>query len=332
VRTNVLLYAPTGGLVDDVRVSSGEQGVFSQTHDGLAVVGKTVQLKPGEQVVIDYDVLTGSGQPGLPVLRVTPVALEKTNGRFGVALLVIPATLDMYLLWSRAASTRRGGSRRDSEYCSGGRCGGRPRHCPGRRHGGGLSQLRQSLQFSQSFQLSQLSRTRVRLDGHGPDADRRKPDTVMVTGFDPGAAVTLKTSDGQVFTATANADGAASFTFTLSAAGTYTVQAFDAAGTLVSQQVLTAKPVVAEPVVAEPVVAKPVAAAVPAAAVPAAALPAAPHAVAPAAPRAAVPAASGALGATGFRRHQELRSVVACSCCWVLRGPVAKRRSAKVPE
>jgi hypothetical protein len=75
VRMNVLLYAPAGGLIDDIRASTGEQGVFSQTHNGLAVVGKTVQLKPGEQIVLDYDVHTGSRQPGSPVLRVTPVTL-----------------------------------------------------------------------------------------------------------------------------------------------------------------------------------------------------------------------------------------------------------------
>ena len=73
VRMNVLLYAPTGGRVDDVRVSTGEQGVFSQTHNGLAVVGRTVQLKPGQSQVIDYDVLSGPGQTGAPKLRVTPL-------------------------------------------------------------------------------------------------------------------------------------------------------------------------------------------------------------------------------------------------------------------
>jgi multidrug efflux pump subunit AcrA (membrane-fusion protein) len=77
VRTNVLLYAPSGGRVEEVRVSGGEPGVFSQTHNGLAVVGRTVQLRPGERIVIDYDVLTGQRQPGHPVLRVTPVTLGK---------------------------------------------------------------------------------------------------------------------------------------------------------------------------------------------------------------------------------------------------------------
>jgi hypothetical protein len=79
VRLNVLLYAPSGGLIDDIRVSTGEQGVFSQTHNGFAVVGSTVQLKPAERVVIDYDVHTGSRQPGSPVLRVTPVTLGEVE-------------------------------------------------------------------------------------------------------------------------------------------------------------------------------------------------------------------------------------------------------------
>ena len=77
VRTNVLLYAPLGGRVDDVHVIGADQGVFSQTHNGLSVAGKTVQLKPGQRVVIEYNLLTGKGQPGIPVLRVTPVALGK---------------------------------------------------------------------------------------------------------------------------------------------------------------------------------------------------------------------------------------------------------------
>ena len=68
---------PLWGCVDDVHVIGADQGVFSQTHNGLAVVGKTVQLKPGQRVVIDCNLLTGKGQPGIPVLRVTPVTLGK---------------------------------------------------------------------------------------------------------------------------------------------------------------------------------------------------------------------------------------------------------------
>ena len=73
MRTNVLLYAPSGGWVDTVRVDGAEPGVHSQFHDGLAVAGKTIVLAPGDQVAIEYDVRTGPDQPGGPVLRVTPL-------------------------------------------------------------------------------------------------------------------------------------------------------------------------------------------------------------------------------------------------------------------
>lgn len=79
VRMNVLLYAPSKGRVDDVRVNSGAPGVFSQTHNGLAVVGRTVQLKPGQSQVIDYDVLSGPGQTGSPILRVTPTTFGSNH-------------------------------------------------------------------------------------------------------------------------------------------------------------------------------------------------------------------------------------------------------------
>jgi len=74
MRTNVLLYAPSGGWVDSVRVEGAEPGVHAQIHNGLAVAGKTVELGPGHEVVIEYDVHTGADQPGVPVLRVTPLA------------------------------------------------------------------------------------------------------------------------------------------------------------------------------------------------------------------------------------------------------------------
>ena len=79
MRTNVLLYAPSGGWVDTVRVEGAEPGVHSQFHYGLAVAAKTVVLAPGDQVVIEYDVRTGPDQPGAPVLRVTPLALRTVS-------------------------------------------------------------------------------------------------------------------------------------------------------------------------------------------------------------------------------------------------------------
>src|SRR5450756_2455733 len=44
VRTNVLIYAPTDGRVEDVQVEGEDPGVTSQVHDGLAVVGRTTPV------------------------------------------------------------------------------------------------------------------------------------------------------------------------------------------------------------------------------------------------------------------------------------------------
>jgi hypothetical protein len=86
VRTNVLLYAPRGGLIEDVVVRSEAPGVTSQIHETLLVVGRTTQLAPGEAVHIDYRVLTG-GQPGDMVLRTTPVPGGETSVLRGVQCL-----------------------------------------------------------------------------------------------------------------------------------------------------------------------------------------------------------------------------------------------------
>lgn len=79
LQTNVLLYAPQGGRVETVRVSTGDPGVFAQTHDGLGVVGRTVQLAPGQTLQLQYDVVAGRGQSGAPVLRATPTTSGATS-------------------------------------------------------------------------------------------------------------------------------------------------------------------------------------------------------------------------------------------------------------
>ncbi|MBI9116192.1 DUF4012 domain-containing protein [Sanguibacter suaedae] len=77
IRTNVLLYAPEGGLVQDVRVTSGQPGVNSQVHDGLSVVGRTTQLAPGESVTLTYDVSMADGHTGPVEVRSTPLAVSQ---------------------------------------------------------------------------------------------------------------------------------------------------------------------------------------------------------------------------------------------------------------
>lgn len=73
--TNVLVYAPTGGSIVSHEVSTGEPGLFSQFHDGLAVGARTVKLAPGESFTIDLDLVSGPGQQGVPVVRTTPTVL-----------------------------------------------------------------------------------------------------------------------------------------------------------------------------------------------------------------------------------------------------------------
>ena len=79
MRMNVLVYAPAGGLIDDVRVEGAEPGVHSQAHEGLNVVGKTIVLAPGQSVVLEYDLVSGQGQRAEPMLRTTPLAKLTTS-------------------------------------------------------------------------------------------------------------------------------------------------------------------------------------------------------------------------------------------------------------
>jgi hypothetical protein len=74
IRTNVLLYAPTGGYIEDARLDGAQLAGLSQSHGGSAVLGGTVQLAPGRQAILEYDVVTGPGQWDVPVIRTTPTA------------------------------------------------------------------------------------------------------------------------------------------------------------------------------------------------------------------------------------------------------------------
>jgi len=73
--TNLLVYAPTGGAITSTEVSSGQPGLFSQLHDGLAVGARTVKLAPGQSFTLDLEVVSGPDQPGVPVVRSTPTVL-----------------------------------------------------------------------------------------------------------------------------------------------------------------------------------------------------------------------------------------------------------------
>ncbi len=73
-RTNVLIYAPTGGGVADVRIDGVEVGGFGNNHDKLPVIARTITLKPGQIVQMTAVVTSGPGQGDPPSIRVTPTA------------------------------------------------------------------------------------------------------------------------------------------------------------------------------------------------------------------------------------------------------------------
>jgi hypothetical protein len=70
IRTAVLLYAPAGGVITDVR--SGGRPVTPQFHDGLHVVRQTVVLEPGESVTLRFRIDSRAALPGDTQVRTTP--------------------------------------------------------------------------------------------------------------------------------------------------------------------------------------------------------------------------------------------------------------------
>ncbi|PYF95940.1 Type II secretory pathway, pseudopilin PulG [Georgenia satyanarayanai] len=73
MRSNLFVYAPTGGRITDVRDPDTEAvGAFPQVHDQQVVVGRRVNLSPGDSVTTQFDITTGPGFTGDAVLRMTP--------------------------------------------------------------------------------------------------------------------------------------------------------------------------------------------------------------------------------------------------------------------
>lgn len=83
MRVNVLFYAPTGGSIEDVTIEGGDPGVTSQTHGGLSVVGKTINLPAGTSVSLHFRINTGLGHAGTLVVRTTPLADMHASGEEG---------------------------------------------------------------------------------------------------------------------------------------------------------------------------------------------------------------------------------------------------------
>jgi hypothetical protein len=72
MRSNLLVYAPTGGRITEVRADDGDPGALPQIHDGLVVAARLVILAPGESVTTEVDITTGPGYTAPAMLRTTP--------------------------------------------------------------------------------------------------------------------------------------------------------------------------------------------------------------------------------------------------------------------
>jgi len=68
----VMLYGPTEGRIDEAIIDGRPGSIAHFTHEGRPVTAQTVDVLPGQERTLTFDVVSGPGQPGPPALRVTP--------------------------------------------------------------------------------------------------------------------------------------------------------------------------------------------------------------------------------------------------------------------
>ncbi len=72
VRSNLLVYAPTGGRITEVRDPDREARTLPQIHNGQVVVARQIQMSPGESVTTELKISTGPGFTEDVLVRTTP--------------------------------------------------------------------------------------------------------------------------------------------------------------------------------------------------------------------------------------------------------------------
>jgi hypothetical protein len=72
IRSDVLVYAPTGGVITGFRSDDGAQGMTTHFHDGLHVAARTVVLAPNEIVTMEYEIRSSGDFPEPVRVRTTP--------------------------------------------------------------------------------------------------------------------------------------------------------------------------------------------------------------------------------------------------------------------
>lgn len=77
IRTDLLVYAPAGGIITQVRSGGERVPVTAHVHDGLHVAERHLRLKPGETTTASYDIRLDGNSDRPAELRVTPLATER---------------------------------------------------------------------------------------------------------------------------------------------------------------------------------------------------------------------------------------------------------------
>jgi hypothetical protein len=81
IRSELYVYAPTDGLVTDVRSTEGAVLVTPHIHQDLHVAAHVLELGPGESVTLTYEIQTRAQLVGPVQVRTTP---GPAVGRFAV--------------------------------------------------------------------------------------------------------------------------------------------------------------------------------------------------------------------------------------------------------
>jgi len=72
IRTTLFVYAPVDGFFDGAKLDGEERELSRREHDGRTVVAQTVDLEPGQEHTLTWQMVGGKGQTEQPELRVTP--------------------------------------------------------------------------------------------------------------------------------------------------------------------------------------------------------------------------------------------------------------------
>ncbi|WP_170037213.1 DUF4012 domain-containing protein [Georgenia soli] len=72
IRTDLHVYAPTGGRIVSATSDDSDASYLTRVHDGLMVGTHRLMLEPGQMTTLEFEIETGPNQTGPPIARITP--------------------------------------------------------------------------------------------------------------------------------------------------------------------------------------------------------------------------------------------------------------------